>query len=142
MDPGAHTCWWKQKLIACKHDKLGFTCSVLSSMSGELILMKMIWKGKTAEVHACVTKPHPKVFQQYREDLHYKKMTSPRWTSPWDCKDFLRTNWNSFVVNLDTSLARSRDSIVKLIQYYTRFKWLPDSILNPMVYATSLKVTG
>jgi hypothetical protein len=61
-----------KKNIMIKQDKLGFTCSILSNLAGEVLCLQMIWKGKTSESHARVVDPHPKIMQQHREDSHFQ----------------------------------------------------------------------
>ena len=83
LDENKHTWTWErvskgeQKHIAVKKDKLGFTCSVMSSMVGEFVLLQMIWEGKTTESEArTFDAPHPKIFQQHREDSHFQNATT------------------------------------------------------------------
>jgi hypothetical protein len=65
--------------IAVKQSKAGFTCSVLHNMDGELLLVQMIWKGKTEASQAPGT-GHPKIMQQHREDSHFQ---SKETMGPW-----------------------------------------------------------
>ncbi len=46
-------------------EKLGFTCSVLSSADGKIHLFRFIWQGKTENVHAAPDHPHPRILQQH-----------------------------------------------------------------------------
>jgi hypothetical protein len=53
--------------VVIKAERAGFTSSVLTSMDGKVHLVQMIWKGKTAQVHANVASPI--LLQQHRENI-------------------------------------------------------------------------
>lgn len=58
--------------VAIGDHRLGFSSSVLSAASGELLLMQLIWKGKTERSEANVEKKHPLLIQQHREGTHFQ----------------------------------------------------------------------
>ena len=58
-----------------KANKLGFTLSVTSNAAGEILLIQVIWKGSTNQVHVPnSTTLHPKIFQQHREKSHFQNV--------------------------------------------------------------------
>jgi hypothetical protein len=58
--------------VVVKESKLGFTCSVLTSASGEVLLTQFIYKGKTERVHVGVNQND--VLECHREDSHFQNM--------------------------------------------------------------------
>lgn len=63
----------EKKNIAITAEKLGFTCSVLSSGDGQIHLLQLIWKGKTDAVHAVPSdSAHPKIYQTHNATTHFQ----------------------------------------------------------------------
>ncbi|KAJ9443144.1 hypothetical protein DIPPA_00754 [Diplonema papillatum] len=73
----------EKKNIAVASNKMGFTCSVLSSADGQIHLMQLIWQGKTTAVHAVPEgQPHAKIMQQHSERSHFQcQATFAEWLS-------------------------------------------------------------
>ena len=67
-----------KKNIAIAEDKLGFTCSVMTSMAGEVSCLQLNWRGKTADVHAKVENPSDKIFQSHRPESHFQNCSTWR----------------------------------------------------------------
>jgi hypothetical protein len=66
--------------IAIADNKVGFTSSVLTSMSGQLHLLQVIHKGKTAQV--LVKAQHPRLVQHHRGESHFQDANTFRqWVS-------------------------------------------------------------
>ena len=57
--------------IAIRSDKAGFTCSVCTNAVGDIVLMQIIWQGKTLAVHV-TDERHPKIMQQHRAESHFQ----------------------------------------------------------------------
>ena len=67
--------WHFKRDRACvpiRDQRLGFTSSVLTAASGQMLLLQMIWKGKTDRSEAEPEKLHPRIMQQHREKTHFQ----------------------------------------------------------------------
>ncbi len=60
--------------VAVASDKLGFTSSAMTSACGAFHLLQIIWKGKTADVHAKVDeeKANKRIVQMHRPESHFQ----------------------------------------------------------------------
>ena len=60
--------------VAVEDCRLGFTCSVLTSSSGQLHLLQVIWTGTTDAVHAKVNAStvDNRTNQQHRKESHFQ----------------------------------------------------------------------
>ena len=60
--------------VVVKDEKLGFTCSALSSLDGELVALQQIWKGETSAVHARVSpeEENPRIWQMHQPASHFQ----------------------------------------------------------------------
>jgi hypothetical protein len=77
LDEGGNRSWtWERvpagerKNVVVKDSKLGFTCSVLTSANGDVVLTQLIYKGKTERVHVGIN--HDDVLECHREDSHFQ----------------------------------------------------------------------
>ena len=62
--------------VQIRTSKLGFTCSVTTNAAGEILFVQVIWKGKTATVHAAGAVFSPRILQQHRADSHFQNATT------------------------------------------------------------------
>lgn len=65
-----HRCNDKRR-VPMRDTKLGFTMTILTSASGELHLIQMLWEGATDRCHA-EGEDHPLVYQDHRRDSHFQ----------------------------------------------------------------------
>jgi hypothetical protein len=63
-----------RKTVPLRELKLGFTCSVTTSMDGEVHNLQMIWKGKTNRVHAAMKEEdlNAKITQHHQPNSHFQ----------------------------------------------------------------------
>jgi hypothetical protein len=75
-DSGKFT-WTKKTAgnVQVSGNKLGFTCSILTNMAGQVLCLQIIWKGMTDQVHAKSfdgQRFDSRIFQQHRPGTHFQ----------------------------------------------------------------------
>lgn len=56
--------------VPIAESKLGFTAGICTNGAGEVLLVQLIWKGKTSAVHVALQ--HNKIVQMHREGTHFQ----------------------------------------------------------------------
>eukprot|EP00760_Papus_ankaliazontas_P008721 PhM_4_TR13916/c2_g1_i5/m.39951 len=56
--------------VAVKQTKLSFTAGVLTNAAGEVVLLQVIWKGLTTQIHVDIQ--HDKLLQHHRGGSHFQ----------------------------------------------------------------------
>ena len=83
---GANSKWTWERIVpgrrqnvAIESAQLGYTCSVMTNMAGEIVLYQMIWVGETDRARASPSpevfpafRAHPAIFQTHRKDSHFQ----------------------------------------------------------------------
>jgi transposase-like protein len=67
---------WQRKTqrhhVSLRKSKLGLTCGVLTSASGDIVLVQLNWHGSTERCTAQVPVTHPKIIQTHSAESHFQ----------------------------------------------------------------------